>query len=374
MRSKGSLVVIGSALVGAACWIALGVASASVALLSARLAPLIRLIVVPTLPMGIWQRGAPWGALLPVLGALLFGALLACGYAPAARMRNWASATRLVRVIIAWFVAAIAGVVTAAVWDVAAVLAEAEQEPLGLQWVFREHLPEFLASAIVGLVWGWLPGLVLARFDGPLGGRATVWMSVTALVVAASASVVIVSGLPASTRQDRIAQGLSPVYHPVTPSPTPRLQPPSRVAPTPVAPAADWCTDADISTSASGMQGAMGHRAITLVLVNQSTTSCVVEGYPDIAFASSNGGELNVPVTHGSSYLAQDAGSQTVTLGPGTTAKATLSWGAGAQGDAASSILVAPYAGATRSSLGTQTDITDGTNVSVTAWEPGAGH
>ena len=118
----------------------------------------------------------------------------------------------------------------------------------------------------------------------------------------------------------------------------------------------------------------MGHRAITLVLVNQSTTSCVVEGYPDIAFASSNGGELNVPVTHGSSYLAQDAGSQTVTLGPGTTAKATLSWGAGAQGDAASSILVAPYAGATRSSLGTQTDITDGTNVSVTAWEPGAGH
>lgn len=200
------------------------------------------------------------------------------------------------------------------------------------------------------------------------------WVSVTVLVVEAAASVVIVSGLPASTRQDRIAQGLSPVYHPVTPSPTPRPQRPSRVAPTPVAPDTDWCTDADISISASGMRGAMSHRAITLVLVNQSGTSCVVEGYPDIAFASSNGGKLNVPVTHGSSYLAQDPGPHAVTLSPGTTAKARLSCGAGEQGDAASLMLVAPYAGAIRSTLDTQTDITDGSSVSVTAWEPGAGH
>ncbi|GAB3388395.1 hypothetical protein GCM10027568_09350 [Humibacter soli] len=324
--------------------------------------------------MGIWQRGAPWGALLPILGAVLFGALLVCGYALSARMRNWGSATRLVRVIIAWFVGAIAGVVTAAVWDLAAVLAEAEQEPLGLQWVFREHLPEFLGSAIVGLVWGWLPALVLARFGTPMDRKAAVWMSVTALLVAATASIVIVSGLPASTRQDRVAQGLSPVYHPVTPSPTPRPQPPSRVAPTPVAPAADWCTDADTTISASGMEGALSHRAITLVLVNQSAASCVVEGYPDVAFASSEGGELNVPVTHGSSYLAQDPGPHAVTLSPGTTAKATLSWVAGEQGDSASSMLVAPYAGAIRSTLDTQTGITDGTSVSVTAWESGATH
>ena len=374
MRSKGSLVIIGSALVGAACWILLGLGSASAALSSVRLAPLIRVIVVPTLPMGIWQRGAPWGTVLPVLGAVLFGTLLACGYTLAARMRNWSSATRLMRVIIAWFVGAVAGVVTAAVWDLAAVLAEAEQEPLGLQWVFREHLPELLASAIVGLVWGWLPALVLANFGNPVGRRVAAWMSVTAVVMAVAASVVIVSGLPASTRQDRAAQGLSPVYHPVTPSPTPRPQAPSRVAPTPVAPAAGWCTDADISISASGTQGALGHRAITLVLVNQSGTSCVVDGYPDIAFASSNGGELNVPVVHGSSYLAQDPGPHTVTLGPGTTAKATLSWGAGTQGDTANSILVAPYAGAIRSALDTQTDITDGSSVSVTAWDSGTRH
>lgn len=374
MRSKGSLVIIGSALVGAVCWILLGLGSASAVLSSVRLAPLIRVVVVPTLPIGIWQRGAPWGTVLPVLGALLFGALLACGYTLAARMRSWSSLTGLVRVVIAWFVGVVAGVVTASVWDLAAVLAEADQEPLGLQWVFREHLPDLLASAIVGLVWGWLPALVLARFGSPLGRRAAVWTSVTAIVVAVAASVVIVSGLPASTRQDRAAQGLSPVYHPVTPSPTPRPQPPSRVAPTPIAPATDWCTDADISISASGMQGAMGHRAITLVLVNQSGTSCVVDGYPDIAFTSSNGGELNVPVVHGSSYLAQDPGPHVVTLSPGTTAKATLSWGAGAQGDHASSMLVAPYPGAIRSPLDTQTDITDGSSVSVTAWEPGIDH
>jgi len=333
----------------------------------------MRLVVVPTLPMGIWQRGTPWGILLPVLGALLFGALLACGYALATGMRSWDSATRLVRVIIAWFVGVLAGVATAAVWDLAAVLSEAEQEPLGLQWVFREHLPEFLGSAIVGLVWGWLPALVLARFGAPLDRRTAAWMSVTALVVAAAASIVIVSGPPASTRQDRVAQGLSPVYHPVTPSPTPRPEPPSRVAPTPVTPATDWCTNADISISASGMQGAMGHRAITLVLVNHSAVSCVVEGYPDIAFTSSDDGELNVPVTHGSSYLAQDPGQHDVTLSPGTTAKATLSWVAGEQGDAASSMLVAPYAGALRSTLDIQTGITDGSNVSVTAWQSGAG-
>lgn len=351
----------------------LGLGSASAVLSSVRLAPLIRLVVVPTLPAGIWQRGAPWGTVLPVLGALLFGALLAGGYTLAVRMRSWPRATRLVRVIIAWFVGAVAGVVTAAVWDLAAVLSEAEQEPLGLQWVFREHLPEFLASALVGLVWGWLPALLLARSGSPRRRRAAVWMSVTALVVAVTASVVIVSGLPASTRQDRVAQGLSPVYHPVTPSPTPRPQAPSRVAPTPVAPAADWCTDADISISASGTQGALGHRALTLVLVNQSGTSCVVDGYPDIAFASTVGGELNVPVVHGSSYLAQDPGPHALTLSPGTTAQATLSWGAGAQGDHASSMLVAPYAGAIRSTLDTQTDITDDSSVSVTAWESGTG-
>lgn len=374
MRIRGSLVILGSALVGVVCWIALGFGSASAAVSSARLAPLVRLVVLPTLPAGIWQRGAPWGIVLPVLGALLFGALLACGYALAVGMRDWGAATRPVRVIVAWFVGAIAGVVTAAVGDLAAVLASAEQEPLGLRWAFGEHLPEFLAGAVVGLVWGWLPALVLARFGRPLGRRAVVWTGVVALVVAVAASVVIVSGLPASTRQDRIAQGLSPVYRPVTPSPTPRPQPPSRVAPTPVAAAAGWCTDSGISISASGIQGAMGHRAITLVLVNRSGASCVVEGYPDIAFASSDGGELDVPVTHGSSYLAQDPGRHAVTLSPGTTAKATLSWGAGAQGDAASSMLVAPYPGAIRSSLEARTGITDGSSVSVTAWEPGAGH
>jgi hypothetical protein len=136
-----------------------------------------------------------------------------------------------------------------------------------------------------------------------------------------------------------------------------------------VQPAADWCDPENTSLTVSGTQGALGHRALTLVLVNQSQTACVVNGYPDIAFADSGGSALKVNVHHGSSYTATDPGATIITVAAGTSVEAQLGWAStGANANTATMLWAAEYPGAQRTQLPISTDITADSTVAVTAW------
>jgi hypothetical protein len=106
-----------------------------------------------------------------------------------------------------------------------------------------------------------------------------------------------------------------------------------------------------------------------MVLVNRSGAACVVDGYPDVAFADADGLSLIVRVQHGSSYMATDPGAAVVTLAPGTSAEAQLSWDAtGASTGTATTLWAATYPGAQRTQLSIETDITESSVISVTAW------
>lgn len=121
---------------------------------------------------------------------------------------------------------------------------------------------------------------------------------------------------------------------------------------------------------------ATGHRSQTLRLMNHSDAPCVVEGYPDVAFADQNGHELAVTVEHGGSFLAEDSGPAPFELPPGASAVTTLGWDTGATSNAlvARTLYAAPFATDQRGSWPVQFDIVEGSVVHVTAWalEPGA--
>jgi hypothetical protein len=352
-----------------------GLAASSTRWLSA-----IELILPPTVPVGTWLQITPWNILLPCLGALLFAGLLALGLIGMLAWGPWRAAPRGVGFLCIWLSAVIAAYLVAAVWAFGATIANAA--PTGLEWAFRSAQPDLLASASFGVVWGWLPALVAVLVAGrrvpdapgdaqprrPVRLRWAVILAV-ALVIGTGAGVVLAQ--PAAERADRIAAGGTADGLPaVTPSPTPRpAAAPPRVAPNAVSPGANWCPPAQTVLSASGVEGALGHRALTLVLINRSRAACVVDGYPDVAFADADGHAVAIDVGHGSSYTAADPGPTELTVAPGASVEAHLGWAAtGARDDTVSSLRAAAYPGGERTPLAIDSDLVAGTSVSVTAW------
>jgi hypothetical protein len=196
-------------------------------------------------------------------------------------------------------------------------------------------------------------------------------LAVAVITVAAGIGVSIAQ--PAAARAGRIAAGGTPDGLPTTtPIPMPTQDPPpALVAPDPVQPAGNWCQPEDTTLTVSGTDGALGHRELTVVLGNRSTRSCVVDGYPDVAFASSGNHALPVSVEHGSSYLATDPGALAITLAPGASAISHVAWDAtGKTANTAAMLWAATYPGEERAQLPINTDIVDGSTVSVTAWAP----
>ena len=136
-------------------------------------------------------------------------------------------------------------------------------------------------------------------------------------------------------------------------------------------PAADGaCTAENTTILAPAADGATGHRAQSLQLVNTSDAPCVVNGYPDVAYGDQNGHLLDVTVERGSSFMTSDPGAAPITLEPGDTAVAAIGWDANSvHGQlAARSLWVAAHPGATRLTWDVSLDIIPGTTVHVTAW------
>lgn len=140
----------------------------------------------------------------------------------------------------------------------------------------------------------------------------------------------------------------------------------------------EWCTPEQAMLLLGTPDSASGHRVQPIRLMNFSEEECVVEGYPDIAFADQNGNLLDVVLIRGGSFMATDSGSLPVTVPPGGYAVTYLGWNANSTHNelVVTTIHAAQVAGDKRGSWSGQPglDIIEGSEVFVTAWAPGTSY
>lgn len=229
---------------------------------------------------------------------------------------------------------------------------------------------------------GWIPALVWARsrrrVSAPATANAPRMRSAVISVIAVIALVLVPVATEAANaatqqqlRDDQSASGApADPDGAADPDPSASGEPVPTAAPGGDEVAADACTAENTTILAPGPDGATGHRAQHLQLVNVSEEPCTVEGYPDVAYGDQNGHLLDVAVEHGRSFMAEDPGATLVTLQPGESAAAAIGWDANSvHGQlAARSLWIAVHPGQLRLSWDVSLDIVPGVTVHVTAW------
>ncbi|SIO23110.1 DUF4232 domain-containing protein [Agromyces cerinus] len=267
----------------------------------------------------------------------------------------------------AWFAAVVAGATVVSLPIVALGIA-AVIDPLGLGQFAVDPIQ---AAAYWGLVWGWAPALtafLLDRGDVPSRRpRRTVAVVCAGIAVVALAAVVVVEPVArAAWHTDLQEQVEEPndVPEPTVGPPVPEVAPGDwQVDPL-------WCTDNQLEFAASRPDAAAGARAMTVTATNVSQATCVLEGYPDLAFSEPDTTALEVRIEHGNAMVDRpDEGPVRLEVAPGSNVTAVLGWRAmpTAEDEPAGWLHVAPYHGALRQALPVETDITGG-EVVVTAW------
>ena len=279
----------------------------------------------------------------------------------------------------AWFAAVMAAALVAGVAAVAAAVA-AVADPLARAQVS----PEFLAvAAHWGLVWGWLPAIatvLAARADVPAAAtsppepspssspapRSAARSRMVGVVIALAAALVTVVAIEpiAVATWHGALQEQEPA-----PAPVPTATPVPEVAPGAWQVDPLWCTDNQLEFAASEPDAAAGSRGMRVVATNVSGATCVLDGYPDVAFSDPVTSALDVRIEHGSAMGGDDAGPVRLELAAGDSATATIAWRAMAASDQdpAGWLHLAPYHGGIRQMLQVETDITGG-EVIVGAW------
>lgn len=87
---------------------------------------------------------------------------------------------------------------------------------------------------------------------------------------------------------------------------------------------ASVCTPGRLQAAIGTTQGGAGSIATTVVLTNASGRTCVLAGYPGMAFIGGNGAVLARRVTRGGTALFRDPGARIVTLEPTGVASFSL--------------------------------------------------
>lgn len=100
---------------------------------------------------------------------------------------------------------------------------------------------------------------------------------------------------------------------------------------------APWCTFGQLSASFHGYQMEMGTRGFLLTLTNISNRSCTLYGYPGLGLENAAHKPLPTRTIWGMSYFDRNQVKAPVTLSPGETASADISFGV--YGDPAHSVL-----------------------------------
>lgn len=274
-----------------------------------------------------------------------------------------------------WFAAILACTTLGLVVDLRSVIDYLQD--FGLQGLTTASVEAAPATAYWGVVWGWIPALLLRR------RRKTDDTAAIVSVGAALISIVlaIVLGLFATdawrdqiARENAESQGLSEEDG-AYPDPGAEGEPVPETAPGVSEPrlGADRCTPDTSTLLLGGSDAATGHRIQVITLLNFTDEPCVIEGYPDIAFADQNGNELDASIAAGSSFMAQDPGAAPITVPAQGEAKTTISWDANATAGAlvARQLYAASLPGFPRGSWPVELDVVSGAEVTITAWQPG---
>lgn len=393
-----------------------------------RFGSLLRPIVPQTMPGNVWMWPGAWGYSAAALGALGVAGVTAAILALDARGTGFGRAVSGQT----WLAVIIAGTVVGIATDVAGLLGFGPIPGIGEGIVSRLSIADLGSSAATGayfgVLYGWVAALVAravaraaSRAESPAGidpdqasadelrggprrpgafvGRVVPVLVAAALLVgytvASTAGARVhsqVTQAEARAAEDAAAAEAGRPRTGAVPDPAAEGESvPERAAQT-VPRETGWCgrddvtlllglTNEELETGDRGNpdiergthDAAAGHRVMPLRAVNITDAPCVLEGYPDVAFADQNGHLLDVAMTQGGSFMATDAGPVAVTLQPGEAAIARLGWNANSTQGAlvAAEVYAAPLAGDTRDAwqLEVALDIVAGSEATVTAWE-----
>lgn len=233
-------------------------------------------------------------------------------------------------------------------------------------------------SAYWGLLYGWLPALVTVLASrsahGSPGWSARARIAVAAAVVVSLVLPGLAFGYGSRAAQlDAAAQAAIADGHTIgaLPDPDMKVTPVPDTAEDAVEPGRELVHPSHGNTPHWRAGRGTGHRVLTISVMNFSAENCVLDGYPDTAFADENGSLLEVTVTHDESFMARDAGAAPVTIPPGGYAVTHLGWDAAptAGENVVYRLYAAMYPGLQRGSWPITLDIVAGSEVAVTAWE-----
>lgn len=336
-----------------------------------------------TMPGGVWVWPWPWSLATALLGAATVGSAVAGTWLLMGRRGPFGR-------LPAWFAVVLAGAAAGLVIDIALVCALLPRVDLRTALGFRGPAASAAVGAYWGLIQGWVVALIApvaprgAPRSAPAGsgGRALpVVVLGLALLSGIAYGAVAVKGAQASSaaaaQEAAEAEGLVREEDGVLIDPSAQGEPVPESAPAETPRDPSWCAPEEATLLLGAPDAATGHRVLPIRVVNVSERPCVVEGYPDVAFADQNGHLLDVGVEHGGSFMAQDAGPLAVTLQPGEQAVSRIGWNAAPTRGAlvTAAIHAAQTAGDLRGAwpLRPVLDIVEGATVAVTAWELDAG-
>ncbi len=397
----------------AALWIASGGALQALRWFTSY-GPLLGAVLPETLPGTVWMRPGAWGVLTVILGgiALALVTLTVAGLLQLGSGRPGRRPAAGGRAAV-WLATILAGTILGAVTDLARFAAL----PPGMGLRSALSVVDLGATAAHGAYWGALYGWIIALIAAPRirsgGSRALsaaadgrhpvgpplrviqrpIALIVVSLIAVAAYAIVSVGGDRSWHRQTQ-AEAAEAERAAAVEAGTPRTgSAPDPYATGEAVPARASASEGAVDPSDRGpracaaeemtlMYGdadaATGHRLQTLRVVNGGESACVLQGYPDIAFADQNGHLLDVTVEHGPSFMAQeDPGPLEVSLGPGEWAITRIGWNANStQGSlVATEIYAALLPGDERHPWPPSApfDIVPGATVAVTAWAADSG-
>jgi hypothetical protein len=322
----------------------------------------LSLVAPETIPVQELTAPAPWGLFMISLSVLAIFAVYA---ALAALVRRQLPGNTATAFAAYWLCAVASGFLVLAI-PIAVELVHAlvqQQTPFGLA------ADRVAGAAQWGLIFGWIPALVAVALDSagrperPVFARRMIAIPAIALFLLAAVGLTVAAPLAHAAVQAQIPTE-------PTPEPAPTGTPVPQVAPGDWQVDPLWCTTGQLEMTAGEPDAALGSRALVMRAQNVSDAACIVESYPDVAFADEFSNALDVAVDHGGTMLSDDPGVSRIEVQPGASVVATLAWSAmPTQGlDAAGWLHIASHHGAERQMVLVDTDITGGT-VSVTAWD-----
>lgn len=324
--------------------------------------------VLPGVP-GIFYG---WSFGWALVGGILTAALAGLAYLLIGRML---SKKTMPTFAAGWLAAILAGVIVGIAHDLPDIIRGFEM--FGIRGILNE--PFHTQKAVFWAVWaGWAPAIVVSMraSESPVakGGRSLVITPISTVIAVGALVGVGIAGDAAADEQrtqetqeqaeaEKTAVGL-------VPDPEAPGEPvPARASTTDSVPD-DACTSENSMLLIGASDAATGHRGQIIQLTNFSEDSCVVEGYPDIAFGDQNAHELAVTVEHGRSFMGEDPGPVRIELPAHGTATAIIGWDANSTHGAlvAHALHAATRAGEERGSWPVILDIVEGSTVTVTAW------